>query len=155
VTGVDAAAKLDFVLALGADRVLDYARTDFTRAAERYDVIVDVPGNHGFSACRRALTPTGTYILIGHDQFGAAAGRWLGGLPRVLGLAARSPFTKHLPRLDFSAPDKGVSMATLADLAAAGQLAPVVDRSYPLDEVAAALLHLQSGTAHGKIVLMP
>ncbi|MCX5042528.1 NAD(P)-dependent alcohol dehydrogenase [Aldersonia sp. NBC_00410] len=155
VTGVDAGAKLDFVRALGADRVVDYEHTDFTRTGERFDVIFDVPGNHGFSACRRALTSTGVYILIGHDQFGASAGRWLGSMPRVLGLVARSPFTKHLPGPSVSMPDKGTSMAALADLAAAGQLRPVVDESYPLDEVAAALRHLQSGTARGKIVLTP
>ncbi|HEY5854976.1 MAG TPA: NAD(P)-dependent alcohol dehydrogenase [Aldersonia sp.] len=155
VTGVDAAARLDLVRALGADRVLDYERTDFTRTGDRYDLIFDVPGNHGFSDCRRALTSAGHYVLIGHDQFGAAAGRWLGSVPRVLGLAARSPFTKHLPSTGFSMPDKGKSMAVLADLAAAGNLRPVVDRSYPLDEAAAALRHLQSGTAQGRIVLTP
>ena len=155
VTGVDAAAKLDLVRTLGAHRVIDYERTDFTRTGDRYDLIFDVPGNHGFADCRRALTPTGVYTLIGHDQFGAAAGRWLGSVPRVLGLAARSPFTKHLPSKSFSTPDKGECMAVLADLAAAGHLRPVLDRSYPLDEVAAALRHLQSGTAHGRIVLTP
>jgi len=155
VTGVDAAAKLDLVSTLGAHRVIDYERTDFTRTGDRYDLIFDVPGNHRFADCRRALTPTGIYTLIGHDQFGAAAGRWLGSVPRVLGLAARSPFTKNLPSNSFSTPDKGKCMAVLADLAVAGHLRPVLDRSYPLDEVAAALRLLQSGKAHGRIVLTP
>jgi NADPH:quinone reductase-like Zn-dependent oxidoreductase len=89
VTGVDRAAKLETVGSIGADRVIDAEREDFTRGVERYDLILDVPGNHPWSDCRRALTPQGTYVLIGHDGFGATAGRWLGSLPRFAGLMVR------------------------------------------------------------------
>jgi len=78
VTGVDEASKLDLIRSLGADHVIDYREEDFTTGDERYDVIFDVPGNHSFSQCRRALTDDGTYVLIGHDGFGEAAGRWFG-----------------------------------------------------------------------------
>jgi NADPH:quinone reductase-like Zn-dependent oxidoreductase len=76
VTGVDHTVKLGLVRSLGADRLIDYTRGDFTRMGERYDLIFDIPGNHPFSACRRALSPEGSYVLIGHDRL---AGRVTGG----------------------------------------------------------------------------
>ncbi len=96
VTGVDCAAKLDSIRALGADHVIDYAHEDFTRSGRRYDLIFDVPGNHSFWACRRALTPEGRYVLIGHDHFGTAGHRILGSVPRFFGLLALSQFTSQL-----------------------------------------------------------
>lgn len=155
VTAVDHAAKLDLLRTLGADRVIDYTTEDFTAGGERYDLIFDIPGNHPFSACRRVLTPEGTYVLIGHDRFGAGGHHWLGSIPRVLGLLARSLVTPQLPGPDFSRPDRRAAMATLASLLETGQLTPVVDRVFPLEEVAGALALLASGTARGRIVLVP
>lgn len=80
VTGVDAAGKLDMLRSIGADRVVDYAQEDFTRSSESYDVILDIAGNHRWPDIRRALTPQGTFVLIGHDQYGAAGHRWFGSL---------------------------------------------------------------------------
>jgi NADPH:quinone reductase-like Zn-dependent oxidoreductase len=153
VTGVDAPAKLELVRSLGADRAIDFTTTDFTRQRERYDVVVDIAANHSFHACRRALTPDGTYVLIDHDHYGRAGGHWLGSLPRVLGLVARAPFTKQLPAVDFSTPDKEAAMAELTELIEAGRLEPVVDRTFPLDEAREALRYLVSGEAAGKVVL--
>jgi NADPH:quinone reductase-like Zn-dependent oxidoreductase len=68
VTGVDAAGKLDMIRSIGADQVLDYAQEDFTRSGERYDVILDIAGNHPWPAIRRAIASDGTYVLIGHDH---------------------------------------------------------------------------------------
>ena len=113
VTGVDHTRKLDLVRSLGADDVLDYARDDFTRSDQRYDLIVDIPGNHPFAAGRRALTPTGTYVLIGHDQFGRAGRRWLGSLPRFATLAVLSLFVRHLRRASSPGLSKKEAMATL------------------------------------------
>lgn len=76
VTGVDETGKLDLVRSLGADQVVDYTREDFTRGAERYDLIFDIPGNRSFAECRRVLALDGSYVLIGHDRFGDAGGRW-------------------------------------------------------------------------------
>jgi NADPH:quinone reductase-like Zn-dependent oxidoreductase len=153
VTGVDGPEKLDLVRSLGADRALDHTREDFTRAGERYDLIFDVPGNHPFSAVRRALAPNGKYVLIGHDGFGAHGRRWLGSLPRFLGLMARAPFSRHLPALDFSTPSKQAAMSELSELIEAGRLAPVVDRTFTLAEVAAAIRYLESGRAVGRVVI--
>lgn len=131
VTGVDHASKLALVSSLGADRVIDYTSEDFTRSGERWDLIFDVPGNRSFREVRRALEPRGSYVLIGHDAFGATGHRWLGGIPRALGLAARSLITPQLRGGSFASPDKRQLMDTLARLMETGQLRVVVDRAFP------------------------
>jgi NADPH:quinone reductase-like Zn-dependent oxidoreductase len=153
VTGVDSTRKLEMVSSLGADHVIDYTREYFTRSGERYDLIFDIPGNHPFSECRRALTPEGTYVLIGHDRFGQGAGRWLGSILRVLKLVMLSPFVSGLPTPNFSMPDKRDSMAVLKEFLEAGKLMPVLDRTYPLAEVPEAIWYLEEGRARGKIVI--
>jgi NADPH:quinone reductase-like Zn-dependent oxidoreductase len=153
VTGVDHASKLALVSSLGADRVIDYTSEDFTRSGERWDLIFDVPGNHPFREVRRALEPRGSYVLIGHDAFGATGHRWLGGIPRALGLAARSLVTPQLRGGSFAPPDKRQLMDTLAQLMETGQLRVVVDRAFPLDQAPQALHHLMSGQPSGRVVV--
>jgi NADPH:quinone reductase-like Zn-dependent oxidoreductase len=153
VTGVDRSSKFDLIRALGADHVIDHTEEDFTQTGERYDVIFDIHGNHPFSQCRRALTHDGTYVLIGHDGFGESAGRWLGSMPRVIGLAVRSLSARQLPRVELSMAPKSQSMATLRDLIDSGQLTAVVDSTYSLDQVPEAIRHLGRGTACGRIVI--
>jgi NADPH:quinone reductase-like Zn-dependent oxidoreductase len=153
VTGVDGASKLEMVLSLGADRVVDYAREDFTRSGERYDLIFDIPGNRPFSECRRALTPDGKYVLIGHDGFGKGAGRWFGSVPRVLKLVVLSPFVSQLPNMRLSMPNKTDSMELLREFLEAGKLTPVIDRTYSLGEVPEAIGYLEEGHARGKVVI--
>jgi NADPH:quinone reductase-like Zn-dependent oxidoreductase len=153
VTGVDATGKLDMIRSLGADHVIDYTQQDFTRSDQSYHLIFDVPGNRRFRECRRALTPDGSYVLIGHDGFGDASGRWFGSLPRALGLLAMSPFISQLPAINFSLPAKKDSMAVLRTHLEAGELTPIVDKTFSLDEVPEALRYLQTGQALGKIVI--
>lgn len=152
VTAVDVAGKLDLLRRLGADQVLD-AREDFTGSRERYDLVVDIPGNHPFRRIRRVLSPDGTYLLVGHDRYGRSGGRWLGSLPRVFRLMALSPFVRQLPRPDFSWPDKARALATLAAHIARGEVRPIVDRTFSLDEIVPAMGALAGGEARGKIVL--
>lgn len=152
VTAVDAAGKLDLLRSLGADRVMDYAREDFTLGDVRYDLIFDVPGNHPISACRRVLRPEGKYVLIGHEDFGASGHRLLGLLPRFLGLIVRSFFVKQL-RLGRGAPTRQQCMATLRELLEAGAITPVVDGSFPLDRVHEAFRHLIEDDLRGKVVV--
>jgi NADPH:quinone reductase-like Zn-dependent oxidoreductase len=149
VTAVDLPAKLD---AIDADRVVDGSRVDFTREGERYDLILDVPGNHSFGDCRRALAPDGRYVLIGHDGFGDASA-WFGSLPRFVALMVRTPFVRQLPALDFSAPDKREGMSVLGELIEACKLTPLVDRTFALSEAADAIRYLASGQARGKVVI--
>jgi NADPH:quinone reductase-like Zn-dependent oxidoreductase len=141
------------VRSLGADHVIDYTQEDFTQSGERYNRIFDISGNHPFSACRRVLTPEGTYVLIGHDRFGQGVGRWFGSIPRVLKLVALSPFVSQIPTPNFSMPDKKNQMVVLKELLEAGKITPVIDRTYSLSEVPEAIRYLEEGHAQGKVVI--
>ncbi len=153
VTGVDTTGKLDMLRSLGADHVIDYTQEDFTQRGERYDLIVDIPGNHSLSECRGALTPNGTYVLIGHDHFGKLGHRFLGGLPRGLKQIVMSPFVSQLPELSFSMPTKKDSMAVLKEFLEAGKITPIIDRTYPLSEVVEAIRYLEEEHAQGKVII--
>lgn len=154
VTGVDHPAKLAFVRSMGADRIIDYTREDFTRGGERWDLIFDVPGNHSFREIRRALDPHGGYVLIGHDAFGANGHHWLGSIPRMLGLMARSTVTPALRGGSLRSPDKRRLMSTLAEFLQSGQLRVVIDRTFPLAEAPEALRYLVSGQPAGRVVIV-
>jgi NADPH:quinone reductase-like Zn-dependent oxidoreductase len=153
VTGVDHTGKLDLIRALGADEVVDYTTTDVTRTGQRYDLIVDIPGDRPFAAYRRALTPAGRYVLIGHDHFGRAGRGWLGSLPRFARLGVLSLFVGHLRRPSPARVSKQEAMATLRTHLEAGQLTPIVARTFDLAAAAEAIRCLASGQAAGRIVL--
>jgi NADPH:quinone reductase-like Zn-dependent oxidoreductase len=152
VTGVDGAAKLEMLRSIGADRVVDYAQEDFTRSGERYDVILDIAGNHPWPDIRRALTPEGTFVLIGHDQYGAAGHRWFGSLGRFAKLIVMSPFVRQLHPFR-GAKDPGDRLVVMKDLIEAGKITPVIDRTFPLSEVPEAMRYLESGRAAGKVII--
>jgi NADPH:quinone reductase-like Zn-dependent oxidoreductase len=153
VTAVDEGEKLDLLRSLGADHVIDHRREDFTARGERYDVIVDIPGNHTLSQCRRALLEDGVYVLVGHDHYGANGKRVLGSLPRMMRLMAMTPFIRQLPTVNFSAPPRGESMSVLARLLEAGALTPAIDRTFSLADVPEALRYLQRGGVRGKVII--
>ena len=155
VTGVDSTNKLEMVSSLGADHIIDYTQEDFIQGGERYDLILDVASNLSLSDCKRALRPTGKYILIGHDHYGDVGGRTFGSLPHFFRLVARSPFDNQLPNLSFSLPSKKDVMAALMEFLEAGKLTPVIDRTYTLGEVPEAIRYLQEGDALGKIIITP
>ncbi len=152
VAGVDAPGKLDMLLSIGADRVVDYTREDFTRSGERYDVILDIAGNHLWPDIRRAITPEGTFVLIGHDHYGASGHRWFGSLGRFAKLLVISPFVSQLHPLR-GAKDPGDRLVVLKELIEAGRLTPVIDRTFPLSEVPEAIRYLESGQVVGKVVI--
>ena len=155
VTGVDHGSKLDLVRTLGADAVIDYTSEDITQTRERFDLIVDVASTLNLAQCKQMLTPAGTFIVIGHDHYGAAHGRILGSIPQMFKLMALSPFVKQIPKPDFSPPSKQEALAVLSELLRTGQLTPIIDTVYPLDQVVAAMDHLEQGRAHGRILLRP
>jgi NADPH:quinone reductase-like Zn-dependent oxidoreductase len=155
VTGVDSAKKLEMLRSLGADHAIDYTQEDFTRGNERYDLIFDVASNLSLSDCKRVLKPTGTYVVIGHDHFGAAGRRAFGSLPYVFKLMALTPFESHLPRLKFSIPGKKEIMTKLKELLETGKLTPVIDRTFPLSEVPEAIRYLKEGHPRGKVIITP
>ena len=153
VTAVDDPTKLDLLRDLGADRVIDYTQQDFTRMGLRYDLVFDIVSQAPFSEVRRALEPEGTFVLVGHDQYGRSGHRVLGSLGRMLPLLGISPFTKQLPGVRPGLP-RNENWATIVELLKEGRMRPVVDeRVFPLEQAADALDHLATGTAKGRVVL--
>ncbi|MEU9145986.1 NAD(P)-dependent alcohol dehydrogenase [Streptomyces sp. NPDC048349] len=148
VTGVCSAGKADLVRSLGADEVLDYAREDPTDGARRYDLVLDIAGNHPLRRLRRVLAPGGTLVMVG----GETDGRWLGGYQRALGALVLSPFIRHRVRVLASNP-KPEDLRALGELIESGSLTPAVDRTYPLAEVPDAVRRLKSGRVRGKIAI--
>jgi NADPH:quinone reductase-like Zn-dependent oxidoreductase len=147
VTGVASAAKLDLVRQVGADHALDYARTDITAGDHRYDAIIDIGGNTPVRRLRRALTPTGTLVIVGGEH----GGRWTG-MSRQLGAVLLSPFVGQRLRM-MTAREHHDGFDRLAALVAAGGLQPAVERTFPLEGAADAMRHLVAGKARGKLVI--
>jgi NADPH:quinone reductase-like Zn-dependent oxidoreductase len=147
VTGVCSTRNMELVRSVGADHVIDYTRTDFTRTGLRYDVIFDSVEAQSLSEVRRALTPTGT--LIPNSGRG---GRWVGPLGRIVKARARSVFTCQTLQ-PFLSVEKRQDLLDLAQLLEAAQLTPVIDRTYPLSEAAEALRYVGAGHTRGKVVV--
>jgi NADPH:quinone reductase-like Zn-dependent oxidoreductase len=152
VTGVDATDKLEMLRSIGADQVIDYSKEDVTRRGRRYDVVIDIAGNHPWSAWRRVLAPEGTYVLTGFDQYGRSGHRWFGSLGRFARLIVISPFESQLHPFR-GAKDPGDRLAVLKELIDAGKITPVIDRTFPLEKVPEAIRYLESGRACGKLVI--
>ena len=154
VTAVDSGEKLELLRALGADHVVDYRREDVTRRDARYDLVFDVASTLALADCKRVLAEAAVYVRIGHDHYGSTGRRALGSLPQMFGLMARATFDPHLQGL-FSPPNKADVMRELTTLLEEGKLTPIVDRTFPLEEVAEAMKRLQEGKATGRILLAP
>ncbi|MFI6292637.1 NAD(P)-dependent alcohol dehydrogenase [Nonomuraea sp. NPDC050790] len=150
VTGVCGARNADLVRSLGADEVVDYNREDFTRTAERYDLLVDLVGNRSLKDFRRALMPKGTLALVGGLSSGG--GRLLGPMVQVVkGMAVTKFVGQRITGVSWQ-PGKQ-ALDHLADLLAAKEIVPVIDRVYPLAEVPEAIRYVESLRARGKVVI--
>jgi NADPH:quinone reductase-like Zn-dependent oxidoreductase len=148
VTGICSASKAELVRSIGADHVIDYTREDFVDGRNRYDVILDIAGNGSLSDLRRALTPRGTLVIVGGED----AGKWLG-IRRQLRAAALSPFVRQKLGF-FISKERPEDLEELRKLLEAGAIRPVVDKTFPLEEVPAAIQYLRDGRARGKIVVV-
>jgi NADPH:quinone reductase-like Zn-dependent oxidoreductase len=148
VTGVASTEKLDLVRSLGADHVIDYTRTDFADGPARYDLIVDIAGNPTLTRLRRALTPTGTLVIVGGED----GGDFSGGMNRQLRALALSPFVRQRLTM-FIAKQRASDLERLTELIEAGMLIPHIDRTYPLDQVPDAMRHLETRKVRGKIAI--
>jgi len=148
VTGVCSTRNLDTVRSLGADRVIDYTREDFAQSGQRYDVMLDLVGTRSLSGCRRALTPRGTYVVVGVKDMG----RWLG-LGRQIRALLLSPFVRQRMRV-FVVRHNREALRVLKELVEAGKVAPVIDRRFALSDVPDALRYQGEGHARGKIVIV-
>jgi NADPH:quinone reductase-like Zn-dependent oxidoreductase len=150
VTGVCSTRNVDMVRALGADHVIDYTKEDFAKGAERYDVILDNVPNHSLSECRHVLNPKGKYVMIGGG--GPNDSRWIGPFGRVIKTMVLSPFvSQEMGMMMADANHKDLTV--LADMMQSGKVKPVIDRTYKLSEVPAAIAYLEEGHARGKVVI--
>jgi NADPH:quinone reductase-like Zn-dependent oxidoreductase len=147
VTGVCSTRNVELVRSLGADEVIDYTREDFTQSEPRYDVMLDLIGNRYLFDCRRALTPRGTYVLVGVRDLG----RWVG-LSRQFTALLLSPFVRQRMRV-FVVRHNKEDLAVLKELVEAAKVVPVIDRRYELSEVPEALRHQGEGHTQGKVVI--
>ncbi len=148
VTGVASSAKLDLVSALGADHVIDYTREDWADGTRRFDLVLDIAGNPALSRLRRALSPTGTAVLVGGED----GGNLTGGMNRSLRALMLSPFVGQRFAW-FIAKERASDLARLAEHFEAGTVRPNVERTYPLDRVPEAMGHLAAGQVRGKVAI--
>jgi NADPH:quinone reductase-like Zn-dependent oxidoreductase len=148
VTGVASTSQVELVRSVGVDEVIDYTRTDVTDGTRRWDVIIDTGGRRTLSRLRRALTPTGTLVIVG----GEGGGRWMGGFLRNLRAPLVSRFVGQRLRMLVSK-ERLEDLQVLGELVEAGKLTPRVGRTYPLGEVPEAMRALAAGNTRGKIAI--
>jgi len=147
VTAVCSTRNVELVRSIGADHVFDYKKEDYTESGEQYDLIIDNVGNHGLLANRKALNPDGTFVMIG-----GAKGNWFAPLMGPIKALILSPFVEQelvLILARFSQADLNV----LGDLMQSGDVSPVIDRTYSLSELPAAIAYSEEGHARGKIII--
>jgi NADPH:quinone reductase-like Zn-dependent oxidoreductase len=145
VTAVCSMRNLNMALSIGADHVIDYTKEDFTKSGERYDLIFAVNGNHQLSVYQRALNPQGVYICAG------------GALPQIMQAMLLGPLVSIIARKKMGfmgiAKVNQKDLVYLVELLEAGKVDPVIEKCYPLSEVAEAIRYLAEGHAKGKVVI--
>jgi NADPH:quinone reductase-like Zn-dependent oxidoreductase len=146
VTGVCGTAKVDLVRSVGADHVIDYTREDFTKNSERFDLVLDMGGNRSLSQLRRVLRPGGILVSVGSEE----GNRWVGGRGWIQAMLL-SRFVPSLRPL-VSNPNQA-DLQALTELIEAGKITPVIDKTYPLEQVSEAIRYLTAGHAKGKIII--
>lgn len=147
VTGVCSSQSVELLKSLGADYVIDYAQHDFTQLGKTYDLVFQGAGANSLSELRSVLTDSGTLVLSSGE-----GGRWVGPLPRLARAMALSPFVGHKLKTFMATPDAD-NLAFLTELIEAGQVTPVIDRTFPLADVADAFRHFEKGHNQGKTVV--
>ena len=150
VTGVCSGRNVDLVRSIGADHVIDYTKEDFSKGAERYDVILDNVGTQPLSGFRRVLKPKGICVMIGGG--GPNEGNWVGPMSRPIKAKLMSPFIDQKMGMMMAEGNKA-DLTILADLMQSGKVTPVIDRTYPLDQIADAIRYLETGRARGKVII--
>lgn len=148
VTGVCHGSKADFVRSLGADEVLDYTTTDYTRVGDRWDWIVDTDSHHPIRSIRKALRPGGAYVTLGGEAIPILKAMALGPLLSRTGNRWMGLLLWWKP---FHRPDVEALEAMVVD----GTVKPRIDRRFPLTEVVQALRWVQDGHPRGKVLVIP
>jgi len=147
VTGVNSTRNVEMVRSIGADHVFDYRKEDYTESGQQFDLIIDMVSNHSLSKNRRALTPDGTFVIVGGGK-----GNWLGPIMTPIKAAMMSPFVDQefaMVLAEMNQPD----LEALGELIQAGEVTAVIDSRYPLSDVAAAIRHSEEGHTRGKIII--
>jgi NADPH:quinone reductase-like Zn-dependent oxidoreductase len=127
------------VRSIGADHVIDYTKDDFTQNGQRYDLIFDAVGNRSVADLKRALRPDGICAVAGFTS-----------MARLLQIVVLGG--KQIGLMETASPNKN-DLVVLKGLLEAGKVVPVIDRTYPLREVANAIAYLEAGHAQGKVVI--
>jgi len=140
VTGVCSTTNLELVKSLGADQVIDYTQEDFTQSGETYDLIFDTVGKTSFSGCRNALKQNGLYL--------AGAGG-----PQVFVQMAWTSMIGGKKVLAGVAPERKEDLIFLKALIEAGEIKPVIDKCYPLEQMAEAHRYVDKGHKKGNVVI--
>ena len=147
VTGVCSTRNVEMVRSIGADHVIDYKKDDYTEGDQRYDLIIDMVGNHSLRKNRRVLSPEGVLVMVG-----GSTGNWLSALAEPLKALIYSKFVDQ-QFVMILAELKQQDLTIIGDMIAAGLVTPVIDRRYPLSEVASAIEYSEKGHARGKIII--
>jgi len=148
VTAVCSTRNVEMVRALGADRVIDYTKEDYTRDPARYDVIFDTVGNHPLTENRQVMKNHGIFVIVG----GPNEGQWIGALISPVKAFFLSPFVSQT-FLMFLAELNQQDLEVMRELIQAGKVTPVIDRRFPLRAVPEAIRYLEQGHARGKVII--
>jgi NADPH:quinone reductase-like Zn-dependent oxidoreductase len=150
VTAVCSARHAETVRSIGADEIIDYRTQDFTRSAHRYDLLVDIAGSRPAAACRRVLTPTGTCVVVG-----GPAGRWIQPARHSIASLALAPLiSQNIVMADtVGCMQKSQNLQALAKFIEAGQVTPVIDRTYAFGDLPEAVRYQEEGHARGKVIV--
>ncbi len=140
VTGVDSTKKLDVLRAIGADHVIDYTQEEFTKSGETYDVIFDTVGHSSFSGCLKSLKDNGVFLMGNPSLFHGVRGRW----------ASRKGGKKVIGTMLY----KNEYLDALKGLIGAGRIKAVIDRRYPLEQLAEAHRYVDTGQKAGHVVII-
>jgi NADPH:quinone reductase-like Zn-dependent oxidoreductase len=152
VTAVCSTRNVDLVKSIGADHVIDYTKEDFTKTDQRYDMLYDLVGNHGFSERRKILAPNGICVLAGVGGAGLHPGT-MGRIGGNFWNAFLSNFTNQKFVFYIAKLTKD-DLNVLRDLMQSGKVTPVIDRTYKVSETQDAVRYLEEGHAHGKVVIV-
>jgi NADPH:quinone reductase-like Zn-dependent oxidoreductase len=140
VTGVCSTTKLELVRSLGADKVIDYRTEDFTKSGQTYDVIFDAVGKSSFSRCRNSLEPSGIYLATDPRLAVVLSMLWTSMIGSKKAIWALGP-------------ERAQDLEYLTELIEAGKLKAVIDRRYPLEEIAEAHRYVERGHTKGNVVI--
>jgi NADPH:quinone reductase-like Zn-dependent oxidoreductase len=150
VTGVCSTRNLELVRSLGADHVIDYTTSDFTRTGRRYDLLVDIAGSRSAWACRRIMARDGSYVVVGGQP-----GRWVQPAGHFAAALAVGPLLPHriVGAEVYRVTGNRERLTTLAKLIDDGKVNPVIDRRYSFEELPAAVRYVEDGHAPGKVIV--